>query len=196
MLRDYLLKDVQEIIVDNKKLLNVIHKYIFLLNRADFKNKIKLYQGKQSLFQYYDVEYQVNVVFQRSIKLASGGKIIIDTTEALTVIDVNSCSSTQGQSLEETALNTNLEAINEICRQLKLRDIGGLIIIDFIDMSFLKNKKIIELYLHKLLKKDRARVKIGSISRFGLLEMSRQSLGHFSNKVNYNVCSKCKNLMS
>ncbi|AAO27039.1 ribonuclease G [Buchnera aphidicola str. Bp (Baizongia pistaciae)] len=185
-LRDYLKKDIQEIIVDNPEILELARDYMFNMNCSYFEKKIKLYTGSDPLFSYYKIESQINALLRRIVKLPSGGSIIIDYTEALTAIDINSSQSTKGVNIEETAFNTNYEAVREIARQLRLRDLGGLIVIDFIDMSVLKHQKMIELHLHQVLQKDRARVQVGSISQFGLLEMSRQCLGSPLKKINHN----------
>ncbi len=149
---------------------------ILKLVRPDFVNRVKLYKDPTPLFTRFQIESQIESAFQREVRLPSGGSIIIDHTEALVSIDINSAKSTKGGDIEETALMTNLEAANEIARQLRLRDIGGLIVIDFIDMTPIRNQREVEERLKKALSMDRARVQIGRISRFGLLEMSRQRL--------------------
>ncbi|WP_428994291.1 ribonuclease E [Buchnera aphidicola] len=189
--RDYLRPDIGEIIIDNPEILEFSYKHINLLGRLDFINKVKLYNGKTPLFSHYQIESQINSAFQRKVRLPSGGSIIIDTTEALTSIDINSSRYTKGVDIKETAFNTNLEAVNEISRQLILRDLGGLIVIDFIDMTVLKHQKIIEKTLKKIIKNDRARIQIGNISRFGLLEMSRQRLNSSLSESNYHICPRC-----
>ncbi|WP_158344934.1 Rne/Rng family ribonuclease [Buchnera aphidicola] len=189
--RDYLKCDISEILIDDQKSLTLARKHMKILGRSDFINKIKLYTGNIPLFSYFQVESQINLAFQREIKLSSGGVIIIDHTEALTAIDVDSSQSTKGINIEETALNTNLEAVKEISRQLRLRNLSGLIVIDFIDMILLKNQKIVEDVLKKFVKKDRARVQISSISQFGLLELSRQRLNYSLYESNYQLCSQC-----
>src|SRR5690606_40225970 len=128
------------------------------------------------LFTRYQIESQIESAFQRQVRLPSGGSMVIDHTEALVSIDINSARATKGSDIEETALTTNLEAADEIARQLRLRDLGGLIVIDFIDMNSTKNQREVENRLREAVKQDRARVQIGHISRFGLLEMSRQRL--------------------
>src|SRR5690606_3043149 len=127
-------------------------------------------------FNRYQVENQIETAFQREVKLPSGGSIVIDVTEALISIDINSSRATKGMDIEETAFKTNMEAVDEIARQFRLRDVGGLIVIDFIDMNNAKNQRDIEARMQKALQLDRARVQVGKISRFGLLEMSRQRL--------------------
>ncbi|XBC40566.1 MAG: Rne/Rng family ribonuclease [Buchnera aphidicola (Nurudea yanoniella)] len=191
VLRDCLYNEIDEILIDNPIILKYVYEYIHLLRRNDFTNKIKLYTKKCSLFKYYQIESQINSVFQRVLKLPSGGSITIDTVEALTAIDINSAHSKKYLNIEQTAFNTNLEAIYEISRQLRLRDLGGLIVIDFIDMKILNNRKLIIHFLRNILRKDRACIKIGSISKFGLLEMSRQRLSASLEKFNYYCCSIC-----
>ncbi|WP_343128417.1 Rne/Rng family ribonuclease [Buchnera aphidicola (Kurisakia onigurumii)] len=192
--QDSMIDSIEEIIFDNPKLLNIAYKYIKSLGRSDLKKKIKLYTGSISLFNFYQIESQINSAFQRKVILPSGGSIILDTTEALTAIDINSSRSTKGVNLEDTAFNTNLEAVYEIVRQLKFRDLGGLIVIDFIDMNILKNQQKIEKELKKLVIKDRAKVQIGSISRFGLLEMSRQHLNSSFKEFSHYTCPRCKGI--
>ncbi|QJC31957.1 Rne/Rng family ribonuclease [Enterobacteriaceae endosymbiont of Donacia versicolorea] len=190
-LRDNLCQDINEILIDDPKILKLAKKHINILGRFDLNHKIKLHKNIIPLFHYYQIESQIETVFQRKVCLSSGGSIVIDTTEALTSIDVNSSKATKGIDIEETALNINLEATDEIIRQLRLRDIGGLIVIDFIDMSFLKNQKIVEKRLLYKIRKDRAKIKIGHISKFGLLEMSRQRLCSSLNESSYYLCPRC-----
>ncbi|WP_343192431.1 ribonuclease E [Buchnera aphidicola (Taiwanaphis decaspermi)] len=190
--RDYLKQDIGEILIDNPKILEYAKEHIISLGRPEFINKIKLYTGKNSLFSHYQIEKQINSAFQRRVRLPSGGSIILDTTEALTAIDINSSRFVKGIDIEETAFKTNLEAVDEISRQLRLRDLGGLIVIDFIDMNQHKNKKIVENKLYNIMRKDRARIQIGNISKFGLLEMSRQRLSSSLCESSYHVCPKCK----
>ncbi|WDI78379.1 ribonuclease E [Candidatus Purcelliella pentastirinorum] len=189
--RDYLKPDIGEILIDNPNILTLAHKHITELGRPDFNNKIKLYKGEIPLFNYYQIESQIETAFQRKVKLPSGGDIIIDTTEALTTIDINSAQSKKGIDIEETAFHTNHEAINEISRQLRLRDLGGLIVIDFIDMASVKNQRIIENNLKEIIKEDRARIQINHISKFGLLEMSRQRLSTSLRESSHYVCPRC-----
>ncbi len=190
--RDYLYKDINEIIIDNYKIYKLSIKYIKKLNKKDFINKIKFYNKKIPLFSYFKIETQIESAFLKEVKLPSGGSIIIDITEALTSIDINSSKSNKFTNIETTALQTNLEAIEEIIIQLRLRDIGGLIVIDFIDMSLFQNQKIIENKLKKIIKNDKAKIKIGKISKFGLLEMSRQRLNKSLKEISYNICPRCK----
>ncbi|QJC33981.1 Rne/Rng family ribonuclease [Enterobacteriaceae endosymbiont of Donacia cinerea] len=190
-LRDYLYQDINEILIDNPKILKLAKKHINILGRSDLKHKIKLYKGTVPLFSHYQIESQIETAFQRKVQLSSGGSIIIDTTEALTSVDVNSSKATKGIDIEETALNINLEAADEIIRQLRLRDVGGLIVIDFIDMVLLKNKKIIEKRLLNKISQDRAKIQINNISKFGLLEMSRQRLKSSLKESSYYLCPRC-----
>ena len=174
-IRDCLRQDMVEILVDTPELFEKTKQYIEQV-KPDFIDKIKLYQDKIPLFSFYQIEKQIETAYQRVVKLPSGGSISIDHTEALVSIDVNSAKATGGSDIEETASNTNLEAAEEIARQLRLRDIGGLIVIDFIDMSQIKNQREVSHRLREALEHDRARVQVGHITRFGLLEMSRQRL--------------------
>lgn len=183
-IRDYLRKDIAEIWVDNR---DVYKRAMDFMQQVMPQNlsKLKLYEEQDPLFTRYQIEIQIESAFSREVRLPSGGSLIFDHTEALLTIDINSSRSTSGGDIEETALNTNLEAAEEIARQLRLRDLGGLIVIDFIDMMNSRNQRDVENCLRDQLKVDRARVQIGKISRFGLLEMSRQrlrpSLGESSN---------------
>lgn len=189
-IRDYLRPNITEIIIDEINFYNAVCTYLSIV-RPDFLNKIKLYNDNMPLFSKYKIEHQIELAFKREIYLPSGGLIVIDSTEALISIDVNSAKSTKGIDIEETALKTNLEAINEITRQLRIRDLGGLIVIDFINMSNTSNQKLIEKALKDALSVDRARVQIGKISKFGLLEMSRQRLRPSLTEYNENLCLKC-----
>jgi ribonuclease E len=174
--RDYLRQDIGEILIDNPKVLELARQHIAALGRPDFSSKIKLYTGEIPLFSHYQIESQIESAFQREVRLPSGGSIVIDSTEALTAIDINSARATRGGDIEETAFNTNLEAADEIARQLRLRDLGGLIVIDFIDMTPVRHQRAVENRLREAVRQDRARIQISHISRFGLLEMSRQRL--------------------
>ncbi|OBU02470.1 ribonuclease E [Morganella psychrotolerans] len=189
--RDYLRPDIGEILIDNPKILELARKHITAIGRADFVSKIKLYQGEVPLFSHYQIESQIESAFQREVRLPSGGAIVIDTTEALTAIDINSSRSTRGGDIEETAFNTNLEAADEIARQLRLRDLGGLIVIDFIDMTPVRNQREVENRMREAVRQDRARIQIGRISRFGLLEMSRQRLSPSLGESSHHVCPRC-----
>uniref|UniRef100_A0A1A9Z0U6 Ribonuclease G n=1 Tax=Glossina pallidipes TaxID=7398 RepID=A0A1A9Z0U6_GLOPL len=189
--RDYLRADIGEILIDNPKILNIAKNYIISLGRPDFMKKIKLYNGEVPLFSHYQIESQIESAFQREVKLPSGGSIFIDTTEALTSIDINSSRSTRGGDIAETALNTNLEAVEEIVRQLRLRDLGGLIVIDFIDMLPIKHQREVECILKESVKQDRAKIQVGNISRFGLLELSRQRISPSLRESSHYVCPRC-----
>ena len=190
-IRDYLRQDIHEIIVDEQKAFEQAKKYLEQV-RPDFAGRVKLYTESMPLLSRYHVEQQIEDTFQREVRLPSGGSIVIDQTEALVSIDINSSRATRGKSIEETAFNTNLEAADEIARQLRLRDIGGLIVIDFIDMTPTRNQREVETRLRNALKMDRARVQIGRISRFGLLEMSRQRLRSSQTKANQSTCPRCE----
>ncbi|NDL61926.1 ribonuclease E [Acerihabitans arboris] len=189
--RDYLRPDIGEILIDNPKVLEKAKEHIASLGRPDFSSKIKLYSGEIPLFSHYQIESQIESAFQREVRLPSGGSIVIDTTEALTAIDINSARSTRGGDIEETAFNTNLEAADEIARQLRLRDLGGLIVIDFIDMTPVRHQREVENCLRESVRQDRARIQIGRISRFGLLELSRQRLSPSLGESSHHVCPRC-----
>ncbi|HEJ9057305.1 TPA: ribonuclease E [Serratia fonticola] len=189
--RDYLRPDIGEILIDNPKVLDLAKEHIAALGRPDFSSKIKLYSGEIPLFSHYQIESQIESAFQREVRLPSGGSIVIDTTEALTAIDINSARATRGGDIEETAFNTNLEAADEIARQLRLRDLGGLIVIDFIDMTPVRHQREVENRLRDAVRQDRARIQIGRISRFGLLEMSRQRLSPSLGESSHHVCPRC-----
>ena len=174
-LRDFLREDITEVLIDTDDAFEKAYEFTSQL-MPDFEDKIKRYDEAIPLFTRYQIESQIETAYQRDVQLQSGGSIVIDQTEALVAIDINSAKSTSGSDIEETALSTNLEAATEIGKQLRLRDIGGLIVIDFIDMMSLKNKRAVEDKLWNALSIDRAKVQVGRISRFGLLEMSRQRL--------------------
>lgn len=189
--RDYLRPDIGEILIDNPKVLDLARQHIAALGRPDFSSKIKLYTGEIPLFSHYQIESQIESAFQREVRLPSGGSIVIDSTEALTAIDINSARATRGGDIEETAFNTNLEAADEIARQLRLRDLGGLIVIDFIDMTPVRHQRAVENRLREAVRQDRARIQISHISRFGLLEMSRQRLSPSLGESSHHVCPRC-----
>lgn len=188
--RDYLRKDINEILIDNPDVFTRAQQQIALI-RPDFSNRLKLYKDTVPLFSRFQIENQIESAFQRVVHLPAGSSIVIDHTEALVSIDINSGKATKGVDIEETALNTNLEAADEIARQLRLRDLGGLIVIDFIDMSSNRNQRLVEERLREALKLDRARVQIGRISRFGLLEMSRQRLRASLGESSLITCPRC-----
>jgi len=174
-LRDYLREDIEEIWIDTKEAFEQAEEFVERVMPDQLK-MLNKYENTLPLFTRYQIESQIETAYQREVKLESGGSIVIDDTEALVAIDINSSQATSGKDIEETATNTNLEACREIARQFKLRDIGGLVVIDFIDMMKLENKRAVEDEMRKALSNDRARVQIGRISRFGLLELSRQRL--------------------
>ncbi len=190
-IRDHLRADVSEILIDTDSAYQKAIEHIRLI-RPDFINKVKLYQDKTvPLFNRYQIEGQIESAFQREVRLPSGGSIVIDPTEALISIDINSAKATKGADIEETAFNTNLEAADEIGRQLRLRDMGGLVVIDFIDMLVTRHQRDVENRINKALSQDRARIQTGRISRFGLLEMSRQRLRPSLGESSQIVCPRC-----
>ena len=190
-IRDYFRSDITEIIIDDKEIFDRATRF---MNQVMPHNviKLKMYEDTVPLFSRYQVEHQIESAYAREVRLQAGGALVIDPTEALTSIDVNSARATKGSDIEETALQTNMEAAEEIARQLRIRDLGGLIVIDFIDMLANKNQRAVEQCLQKALKADRARVQVGRISRFGLLEMSRQRLRSSISDSNYHVCPRCE----
>lgn len=190
-IRDNLRKTVSEIIIDDPATFVKVKNYIEQI-KPDFVKNIKLYQDSIPLFIRHQIEGQIEAAHQRTVPLPSGGSIVIDRTEALISIDINSAKATSGTDIETTALNTNLEAADEIARQLRIRDLGGLIVIDFIDMMQNRNQREVENRLRDALKNDRARAQIGRISRFGLLEMSRQRLRLSLGETNQEVCPRCE----
>ena len=175
VVRDYFKEDIEEILIDDKDTFNEAKEFIEAVI-PDHAEKVKFYDEEIPLFNRYQIESQIELAFQREISLNSGGSIVIDPTEAMTTIDVNSARSTKGKDIEETAFKTNLEAANEIARQLRLRDVGGLVVIDFIDMTNEDNQNKVESAFRKAIYTDRARVQVSNISKFGLLEISRQRL--------------------
>ena len=189
-IRDYLRRDIGEILIDSNTIYERALEHIRLV-RPDFVNRVKKYDGEVPLFSHYQIESQIESAFQREVRLPSGGSIVIDPTEALTSIDINSARATKGGDIEETALNTNLEAAEEIARQLRLRDLGGLVVIDFIDMTPVRHQREVENRLRDSVRMDRARVQIGRISRFGLLEMSRQRLSPSLAEASHHICPRC-----
>ncbi|MCH9698242.1 MAG: Rne/Rng family ribonuclease [Gammaproteobacteria bacterium] len=190
-LRDHLRGDVDEIIIDHPPTFRLARNFLEQV-MPSFSEKATLYDDNIPLFSRYQIESQIETAYQRNVLLPSGGTIVIDHTEALTSIDINSAKSTKGSDIEDTALNTNLEAADEIARQLRLRDLGGLFVIDFIDMTASKNQKAVENRLRDAVKIDRARVQIGRISRFGLLEMSRQRIRPSLGESSQLSCPRCK----
>jgi len=190
-LRDHLRGDIDEILIDNPTTHNLVISFLQQV-MPQFINRAKLYQDAVPLFSRYQIESQIETAYCREVPLPSGGAIVIDHTEALTSIDINSARATKGVDIEETALNTNLEASEEIARQLRLRDLGGLFVIDFIDMMAARNQRSVENRLRDALKLDRARIQLGRISRFGLLEMSRQRLRPSLGEASLLTCPRCK----
>ncbi|MHB1273531.1 MAG: Rne/Rng family ribonuclease [Rhodanobacter sp.] len=190
-LRDYLRSDIGEILIDEESLYNDAREFMQQV-MPNALRKLKLYTDDTPLFTRYQIETQIENAFDRQVRLPSGGSIVIDQTEALTAIDVNSSKATKGSDIEETAFNTNCEAAVEIARQARIRDAGGLIVIDFIDMDSPKHQREVEDRLKDALKLDRARVQIGRISRFGLLEMSRQRLRPSLGEATEIVCPRCE----
>ncbi len=189
-LRDYFRRDIGEIVIDNDKVFNQARDFMQAVMPHNIR-KLKLYTDSTPLFSRFQVENQIETAYQRTVTLPSGGAIVIDHTEALISIDINSARATKGHDIEETALNTNLEAADEIARQLRLRDLGGLVVIDFIDMLPSKHQREVEKRLRDAMKLDRARVQVGRISRFGLLEMSRQRLRPSLGESSQIVCPRC-----
>ena len=189
-IRDYLRRDVGEILIDHPRIFEDAKMHIGLV-RPDFVERVKLYEAEVPLFTHFQIESQIESAFQREVRLPSGGSIVIDPTEALTSIDINSARATKGGDIEETALNTNLEAADEIARQLRLRDLGGLVVIDFIDMTPVRHQREVENRLRDAVHHDRARVQLGRISRFGLMEMSRQRLRPSLEESAAHICPRC-----
>jgi len=175
VVKDYFKEDIEEILIDDKPTYDEALEFISAV-LPDHADKVKYYDEEIPLFNRYQIESQIELAFQREISLTSGGSIVIDPTEAMTAIDVNSARSTKGKDIEDTAYKTNLEAAREVARQLRLRDVGGLVVIDFIDMMDSKHQEKVESAFRKAVYTDRARVQISNISRFGLLEVSRQRL--------------------
>lgn len=191
-LRDYLRPDIGQIIIDNEQVYQQATEFMKLI-MPNAMHKLKLYQENIPLFTHYQIEGQIETAYQHSVSLPSGGSIVIDYTEALVSIDINSSKSTKAGDVEETAYQTNLEAADEIARQMRLRDFGGLIVIDFIDMLSARHRREVEKRLNEATKADRARVQIGRISsKFGLLEMSRQRLRASIDEASHQVCPRCK----
>ncbi len=190
-IRDYLRADISEIVIDHPAVHQEACEFIQQVMPQNLK-KVRHYEDEVPLFTRYQIESQIETAFQREVRLPAGGSIVIDHTEALTSVDINSARATKGSDIEETALNTNLEAADEVARQLRLRDMGGLFVIDFIDMGPARNQRAVETRLKEAMKQDRARVQIGRISRFGLLEMSRQRLRPSLGESSQLVCPRCK----
>jgi ribonuclease E len=193
-MRDYLTDDIGEILVDDQAAFDKAMEYMQRFMPVDAQRRLKLYTDDVPLFTRYQIESQIESAYGHKVQLPSGGSIVIDYTEALVSIDINSARSTRGSDIEATAFNTNLEAADEVARQLRIRDIGGLIVIDFIDMESTKNQRDVEDRLRDAMKMDRARIQIGRLSRFGLLEMSRQRLRPSLSDSSHVVCARCTGL--
>ena len=189
-IRDCLRRDIGEVLIDGKEAFDQAHEFIDPV-MPQYKERIKFYEDAIPLFSRYQIESQIETAFQREVRLPSGGSVVIDPTEALVSIDINSARATKGADIEETALVTNLEAAEEVARQLRLRDMGGLIVIDFIDMVAPRNQRAVENKMREALQADRARVQVGRISRFGLMEMSRQRLRPSLAELTTEVCPRC-----
>ncbi len=192
-LRDYLTEDIGEILIDNEATYLEAREFVSQMMPNNLR-KLKHYTDSVPLFTRFQIESQIESAFAHSVSLPSGGSIVIDHTEALVSIDINSARATKGGDIEATALNTNLEAAEEIARQLRLRDLGGLVVIDFIDMGPQRNQREVENRLREAVRQDRARVQIGKITRFGLLEMSRQRLRPSLGESSYLVCPRCSGI--
>ena len=191
VIRDYLTADIAEILIDEPSIYQEVKDFVTIVSPKHAKI-VKSYNGSRPIFTKHQLEEQIESIFNKSVKLSSGGSIVLDQTEALVAIDVNSGKSKQGASIEETALQTNLEAAEEIARQLRLRDLGGLIVIDFIDMKTRAHNSSVEKCLKANLKNDKARSRVGTISRFGLLEMSRQRLRQSLETSTFVSCDHCR----
>ena len=189
-IRDYLQPDIGEILIDTEEIFEQAKSFMATV-MPDNVGKVKLYRDDVPLFSRFQIEHQIESAYSREVALPAGGAIVIDHTEALTAIDVNSARATRGGDIEETAYRTNLEAADEVARQLRLRDLGGLIVIDFIDMESQRNQREVENRLRDALKYDRARVQIGKISRFGLMELSRQRLQASLEETAHISCPRC-----
>lgn len=189
-IRDYLRPNIGEVLVDNWEAFQLASAFIHQV-MPDYQNRITHYEDDLPLFNRYQIEGQIESAFEREVKLPSGGSIVIDVTEALVSIDINSSRATKGGDIEETALQTNLEAADEIARQLRIRDIGGLVVVDFIDMTPAQNRAAVEERVRKALTLDRARIQTGRISKFGLLEMSRQRLRPSLEETTFETCPRC-----
>jgi ribonuclease E len=189
-IRDYLRDDIDQVLIDSPEAFTQAEDFVSLV-MPQFKSKLRVYEDSIPMFNRFQIESQIETAFQREVRLPSGGSIVIDPTEALVSIDINSARATKGKDIEETALKTNLEAADEIARQLRLRDMGGLIVIDFIDMLASKSQRQVENRMRDALSIDRARVQVGRISRFGLLEMSRQRLRPSLGETSAKVCPRC-----
>ena len=190
-LRDYMRPDIGEILVDTQEMYEEAREFVEQVMPHNLR-KLKHYTDDTPLFNRFQIESQIENAYERNVRLPSGGALVIDQTEALTAVDVNSARATKGGDIEETAFHTNLEAAEEVARQLRLRDLGGLVVVDFIDMASSKHQRDVENRLQNALRSDRARVQIGRISKFGLLEMSRQRLRPSLGEASQIVCPRCE----
>jgi ribonuclease E len=189
-IRDYFSADIEEVLIDKQEIFDQAHQFMSHV-MPDYAERVKLYEENISLFSKFNIENQIESAFLREVQLPSGGSIVIDHTEALVSVDVNSSRSTKGRDIENTAFNTNLEAASELAKQMRLRDIGGLVVVDFIDMEHQKNQREVENRMRDALKNDKARIQLGKISRFGLMELSRQRLRPSLGDSINGVCPKC-----
>jgi len=190
-LRDYFTSDIQEILIDSAEIFKEVKDFITVIAPKQ-KNIVKHFKGEKPIFTKYQLEDQIASIYKKEASLKSGGFIVVEQTEALVSIDVNSGKSTKKKNIEETAFHTNLEACEEVARQLRLRDMGGLIVVDFIDMRERKHKAEVTKALKKHLKSDKAKTKVGGITKFGLMEMSRQRIRHAITFGSYEACRHCK----
>ncbi|HEU4376166.1 MAG TPA: Rne/Rng family ribonuclease, partial [Telluria sp.] len=189
-IRDYFQPDIGEILIDTDDIYEQAHQFMSHV-MPDMVHRVKRYSDDVPLFSRFQIEHQIETAYSRTVPLPSGGAIVIDHTEALVSVDVNSARATRGSDIETTAFNTNCEAAEEVARQLRLRDLGGLIVIDFIDMEVAKNQREVETRLKDALHHDRARVQMGKISRFGLMELSRQRLRPSLSEGSHVTCPRC-----
>src|SRR5207247_8291690 len=189
-IRDYFQPDIGEILIDTDEIYEQAQQFMSHV-MPDMVHRVKRYRDDVPLFSRFQIEHQIETAYSRTVPLPSGGAVVIDHTEALVAVDVNSARATKGADIEETATKTNLEAADEVARQLRLRDLGGLIVIDFIDMESQRNQRDVENRLRDALKFDRARVQIGKISRFGLMELSPQRLQPSREETAHISCPRC-----
>ncbi len=190
-MRDYFTGEITEVLVDNKETFTKVKEYMRIVSPRH-KGDVKLYKEKRPIFAHYEIEKQIDAIYQSKVPLKSGGSIVIDPTEALISIDVNSGRGRSGKTIETTAFKTNLEAAHEIARQLRLRDMGGLVVIDFIDMKDKKHIREVEKAFRDQAKNDKAKISTSTISKFGLLELSRQRLRASIESVSYETCRCCQ----
>lgn len=191
VLRDYFTPEIREIVIDEPETFNHVRNFVDQV-MPRYRSRISLYRDPQPIFSYYRIDEQVGHTFEKEVKLKSGGAIVLDSLEALVAIDVNSGKATSGGSIEDTAYQTNLEAADEIARQLRLRDLGGLVVIDFIDMTDRRHKIAVERRLRDAIRNDKARIELGRLSKFGLLELSRQRLRSSLTSQSHQTCAACR----